>query len=89
MKKRGDNKNGGEGLLGVLMGFKDEKLSHLTDSQVADNIIGVIFAAHDTTASVLTWTLKYLFDNEHLLESVTVKSSNSMTKNKYFYMGST
>ncbi|XXG75231.1 hypothetical protein AAC387_Pa07g3785 [Persea americana] len=71
IKKRRDNKNGGEGLLGVLMGFKDEKLSHLTDSQVADNIIGVIFAAHDTTASVLTWTLKYLFDNERLLESVT------------------
>lgn len=89
IKKRRDNKNGGEGLLGVLMGFKDEKLSHLTDSQVADNIIGVIFAAHDTTASVLTWTLKYLFDNERLLESVTVKSSNSMTKNRYFYMGST
>lgn len=75
IKKRRDDENGGKGLLGVLIEFKDEKLPHLSDSQVADNIIGVIFAAHDTTASVLTWTLKYLFDNGNLLESVTVQSS--------------
>uniref|UniRef100_A0A0D3C9I5 BHLH domain-containing protein n=2 Tax=Brassica oleracea var. oleracea TaxID=109376 RepID=A0A0D3C9I5_BRAOL len=29
----------------------------LGDEQIADNIIGVIFAARDTTASVLTWTV--------------------------------
>ncbi|KAL9371659.1 hypothetical protein Peur_036799 [Populus x canadensis] len=61
------------GLLGVLLGAKDhEKLNQLSDSQIADNIIGVIFAAHDTTASVLTWILKYLHDNPDLLEAVTV-----------------
>ncbi|XP_010262547.1 PREDICTED: abscisic acid 8'-hydroxylase 2-like [Nelumbo nucifera] len=69
-KRRESNKQGG-GLLGVLLGSKDDKLNHLSDSQVADNIIGVIFAAHDTTASVLTWVLKYLHDNEELLEAVT------------------
>ncbi|KAG5515237.1 hypothetical protein RHGRI_036316 [Rhododendron griersonianum] len=62
---------GGGGLLGALLGAKDQKLNHLTDSQIADNIIGVIFAAHDTTASVLTWVLKYLHDNGDLLEAVT------------------
>lgn len=58
----------GGGLLGVLLGAKDQKLS---DSQIADNIIGVVFAAHDTTASVLTWMLKYLHENPHLLDAVT------------------
>ncbi|GLT62927.1 hypothetical protein SLA2020_355290 [Shorea laevis] len=29
------------------------------------------FAAHDTTASVLTWILKYLHDNANLLDAVT------------------
>ncbi|KAF8402938.1 hypothetical protein HHK36_011031 [Tetracentron sinense] len=70
-KRRESNKKGG-GLLGVLIGSKDQKLNHLSDSQVADNIIGVIFAAHDTTASVLTWILKYLHDNKELLAEVTV-----------------
>ncbi|KAL5747877.1 hypothetical protein ACOSP7_024895 [Xanthoceras sorbifolium] len=59
------------GLLGVLLAAKDQKLNQLSDSQIADNIIGVIFAAHDTTASVLTWVLKYLHDNGDLLEAVT------------------
>lgn len=65
-KRRESGKEGG-GLLGALLEAQDHKLS---GSQIADNIIGVIFAAHDTTASVLTWILKYLHDNENLLEAV-------------------
>ncbi|KAJ1396830.1 Cytochrome P450 [Sesbania bispinosa] len=54
-------------LLGSFMGEK----SGLTDEQIADNIIGVIFAARDTTASVLTWIVKYLGENPTVLEAVT------------------
>lgn len=64
-------------MLGILQGAKDQHLNHLSDSQIADNIIGVIFAAHDTTASVLTWLLKYLHDKRDLLEAVTVISPPS------------
>ncbi|XAR70752.1 (+)-abscisic acid 8'-hydroxylase [Bertholletia excelsa] len=53
-------------LLGSFM--RDEGL---TDEQIADNIIGVIFAARDTTASVLTWILKYLAENPAVLQAVT------------------
>ena len=56
-------------LLGSLMSDKEG----LTDEQVADNIIGVIFAARDTTASVLTWILKYLAENPSVLQAVTVR----------------
>ncbi|KAL4346302.1 hypothetical protein GQ457_17G019520 [Hibiscus cannabinus] len=45
----------------------------LTDEQITDNIIGVIFAARDTTASVLTWIIKYLGENPSVLEAVTVR----------------
>ncbi|XP_020081097.1 abscisic acid 8'-hydroxylase 3-like isoform X2 [Ananas comosus] len=57
-------------LLGCLMESKDEKGEHLTDDQISDNIIGVLFAAQDTTASVLTWIVKYLGDYPKLLEAV-------------------
>lgn len=72
--KRREGGEKSDGLLGVLLGARDDKLNkqQLSDSQIADNIIGVIFAAHDTTASALTWILKYLHDNGHLLEAVTV-----------------
>jgi len=52
------------------MGDKEE----LTDEQIADNIIGVIFAARDTTASVMSWILKYLAENPNVLEAVTVST---------------
>ncbi|CAN4077207.1 unnamed protein product [Withania somnifera] len=54
-------------LLGSFMGDKEG----LTDEQIADNVIGVIFAARDTTASVLTWILKYLGENPSVLLAVT------------------
>ncbi|KAL9228715.1 hypothetical protein vseg_004265 [Gypsophila vaccaria] len=75
-KRRKEKKLEG-GLLGVLLKSKDEKTGNknnkeeLTDAQISDNVIGVIFAAHDTTASVLTWVLKYLHDNPHLLDALT------------------
>ncbi|KDP23025.1 hypothetical protein JCGZ_01688 [Jatropha curcas] len=64
-------------LLGSFMGDKEG----LTDEQIADNIIGVIFAARDTTASVLTWILKYLEENPSVLEAVT-KEQEEIVKSK-------
>jgi (+)-abscisic acid 8'-hydroxylase len=54
----------------LLGSFMDEKAG-LSDEQISDNIIGVIFAARDTTASVLTWIVKYLGENPSVLQSVT------------------
>lgn len=62
-------------LLGCLLNSKDEKgESVLSDDQIADNIIGTLFAAQDTTASVMTWIVKYLHDNLKLLEAVKVRT---------------
>ncbi|GJN15972.1 hypothetical protein PR202_gb02921 [Eleusine coracana subsp. coracana] len=58
------------GLLDTLMQWRDASGEKLTDDQIADNVIGVLFAAQDTTASVLTWILKYLHDDPKLLEAV-------------------
>lgn len=55
----------------LLGSFMSEKAG-LTDEQIADNVIGVIFAARDTTASVLTWIVKYLGENPSVLQAVTV-----------------
>lgn len=65
-------------LLGSFMGDKEG----LTDEQIADNIIGVIFAARDTTASVITWIVKYLAENPNVLQAVTVRKSPFLNKSK-------
>ncbi|KAJ9536992.1 hypothetical protein OSB04_029725 [Centaurea solstitialis] len=64
---RRETKNEHNDLLGSFM----EEKEGLTDEQIADNIIGVIFAARDTTASVLTWIIKYLAENPSVLQAVT------------------
>ncbi|KAM7490840.1 hypothetical protein LguiA_033761 [Lonicera macranthoides] len=64
-------------LLGSFMGDKEG----LTDEQIADNIIGVIFAARDTTASVITWIVKYLGENPSVLQAVT-KEQEAILKEK-------
>ncbi|KAJ1289954.1 hypothetical protein BS78_02G204200 [Paspalum vaginatum] len=69
MRERGAEP--GTDLLGCLMRSRgDDGAPLLTDEQIADNIIGVLFAAQDTTASVLTWIVKYLHDQPKLLEAV-------------------
>lgn len=54
----------------LLNSIDDEGEVKISDAQIADNIIGVLFAAQDTTASVMTWIVKYLHDQPKLLQSV-------------------
>ncbi|RDX60088.1 Abscisic acid 8'-hydroxylase 1 [Mucuna pruriens] len=66
----------------LLGSFMSEKAG-LTDEQIADNIIGVIFAARDTTATVLTWIVKYLGENPSVLEAVTLRPFMTNKSNWY------
>ncbi|KAI4327902.1 hypothetical protein L6164_020311 [Bauhinia variegata] len=77
LSKRRQMKQDHNDLLGSFM----EDKAGLTDEQIADNIIGVIFAARDTTASVLTWIVKYLGENPSVLEAVT-EEQESILKSK-------
>lgn len=70
-KKVGEEKD----LLSCLLSSKDENGGILSEEEIADNIIGVLFAAQDTTASAMTWILKYLNDHPKLLEAVKVPRS--------------
>ncbi|XP_054810431.1 abscisic acid 8'-hydroxylase CYP707A2-like [Prosopis cineraria] len=63
-----------------LLGWLMEEKAGLTDEQIADNVIGVIFAARDTTASVLTWIVKYLAENPSVLRAVTEEQGRIMKK---------
>ncbi|KAK9946509.1 hypothetical protein M0R45_011972 [Rubus argutus] len=62
-------------LLGCLMSSIKQGGQVLSDDQIADNIIGVFFAAQDTTASVMTWIIKYLHHDPKLLEHVKAEQN--------------
>lgn len=68
-----------KGLLSFMLNFKDDITSEsLREDQIEDNIIGVLFAAQDTTASAITWTVKYLHDNPKILEIVKVHCNSGL-----------
>ncbi|KAE9613215.1 putative (+)-abscisic acid 8'-hydroxylase [Lupinus albus] len=73
-------RQGNQDYTDLLGSFMEEKAG-LTDEQIADNVIGVIFAARDTTASVLTWIVKYLCENPSVLQAVT-EEQESILKSK-------
>lgn len=75
-ERRGQAQAGTTGLLGCLMRSRgDDGAPLLSDEQIADNVIGVLFAAQDTTASALTWIVKYLHDHPKLLEAVRAEQA--------------
>ncbi|KAH7298519.1 hypothetical protein KP509_25G047700 [Ceratopteris richardii] len=61
----------GNDMLGKLMEWKNERGAGLTRQQIEDNVLGIMFASRDTTASVLTWLIKFLRSNPSLLDAVT------------------
>ncbi|PIN25264.1 Cytochrome P450 CYP4/CYP19/CYP26 subfamily [Handroanthus impetiginosus] len=80
-RERKERKEVEKGLLRCLLDSKDEKGENLSEDQISDNIIGVLFAAQDTTASAITWVIKYLYDNQKLLEAVKVEQKGIYQSN--------
>ncbi|MCO5583937.1 hypothetical protein L7F22_037855 [Adiantum nelumboides] len=79
-RDRGQVDNEEPNFLATLLAHKDEKGQGLSHEQMVDNIIGVIFASRDTTASVLTWLIKFLKSSPALLDSVTAEQESVRQK---------
>lgn len=47
-----------------------DQLPTLTDAQIKDNILTMIIAGQDTTASAITWMVKYLDENPGVLDAL-------------------
>ncbi|KAK6939493.1 Cytochrome P450 [Dillenia turbinata] len=48
----------------------DQNPSSLSDEQIKDNILTMIIAGQDTTASAITWMVKYLDENVDVLQKL-------------------
>ena len=65
-------------LLSSLLNYCDEEEQVLSDDQITDNVVGVLFASQDTTASALAWVIKYIHDYPLLREAVEVYKISSL-----------
>ncbi|MED6194573.1 hypothetical protein PIB30_029843 [Stylosanthes scabra] len=51
-------------------GKEDDDENKLTDKQLKDNVLTLLVAGHDTTTAALTWLIKFLEENPHVLEQL-------------------
>eukprot|EP00252_Welwitschia_mirabilis_P008815 TRINITY_DN20_c0_g2_i1.p1 TRINITY_DN20_c0_g2~~TRINITY_DN20_c0_g2_i1.p1 ORF type:complete len:486 (-),score=47.66 TRINITY_DN20_c0_g2_i1:106-1563(-) len=57
-------------LLSVLLTYRDEDENGLSDGEIKDNILTLLFAGHDTTNSGITFLIKLLAENPKWSELV-------------------
>lgn len=73
-RERKEKKAVEKNLLSCMLNREGEEA--LSEDEIADNIIGALFAAQDTTASAMTWTIKYLHEHPNILDAVKVDLIN-------------
>ena len=57
-------------ILSELLTYTDEHGQSLSDKEVKDNILMLLFAGHDTSSIVATMACKYLASNPHIMDEV-------------------
>jgi cytochrome P450 len=59
-RRRRDDSAGGDDVLAVLLRARDEEGRGLTDAEIRDELVTVLEAGHETTATALAWTFERL-----------------------------
>ncbi|XP_038990610.1 cytochrome P450 90A1-like [Hibiscus syriacus] len=59
-------------------------MHRLTDEEIQDNIMTMIIAGQDTTASAITWMVKYLGENEEALDAIKQAEQLQLAAKKSF-----
>lgn len=73
--RRTNNNIFGEDILSLMMSAKDENGQSMTDAELRDELITLLFAGHETTASALAWAFYWI----HKLPNVKSKLLAELT----------
>ena len=68
-QENADKKHTGEDILSLLLSAQDENGQAMTDVELRDELMTMLFAGHETTANALTWALYWI----HYLPEVREK----------------
>ncbi|MEV0671495.1 cytochrome P450 [Mycobacterium sp. NPDC050441] len=68
-------------ILALLMCSRDEDGNGLADSQIRDDLITLMLAGHETTATTLAWVMDFLTHHPEVLEQV--RSEAEVGESKY------
>ena len=68
--RRREHTEGREDVLSMLLEARDERGLRMTDDELRDEMLTLLLAGHETTATTLSWTLHYLLANPSWLGRV-------------------
>src|SRR5438270_830887 len=76
-RRRGEPDPGGHGdILGLLLAARDEDGAPLTDGELRDELITLLLAGHETTATSIGWAFERLLRTPRALERLTAEARN-------------
>lgn len=71
VEHRRQQPSGGDDVLSLLLAARDEDGNSLTDSELRDELVTMLFAGHETTATALAWAIDLLVWNPAAYERAT------------------
>jgi cytochrome P450 family 135 len=60
----------GEGILGLLLDARDEQNQPMADAEICDELVTMLLAGHETTATALSWTFERLVRHPQALRQL-------------------
>jgi cytochrome P450 len=72
----------GEDVLSLLLDAQDEAGKGMTDTQIRDEVMTLLFAGHDTTTSTVAFMFYELARHPHLLDALTAEQDANLQEDK-------
>jgi cytochrome P450 family 135 len=69
--RRAEGESAGDDILSLLLSARDEDGDALTDPELHDELMTLLLAGHETTATALSWTLERLIRHPDVLSRLT------------------
>lgn len=65
--------NSGNDVLSLMMAVRDEDGQAMTHAELTDELLTILFAGHETTATTLSWAFYQIYQNPDVLEKLQVE----------------
>ena len=76
VRRRASDLDAREDILSLLVQARDEEGGGMTDEEIRDDLISLLLAGHETTATALAWTFLQLFDRPDALTTLTAECAD-------------
>ncbi|BAY82336.1 cytochrome P450 [Calothrix parasitica NIES-267] len=73
IKIKAQTNNQGNDVLSLMMAVRDENGESMTDEELKDEMITILFAGHETTATALSWAFYQIYQNPDVIEKLQLE----------------